>query len=180
MSPPSYGAAVPQLLLDDVDVPELTRDLLSMLVHAANGESTAEVRVLGSVDSRMELDTTELGIDVSAQRRLFSGRINAIESHHDADAPPSYVLMATGPAPDGSEGPSVTLRSGIELLSGSVRRTADAVTARCIAGPVDLCPGSPVTLVDGDPHFAGRYRVHEVWHRFDTAHGIRVEFVARG
>jgi hypothetical protein len=183
MPTPPSGPGVPQVLIDDVEAAELTSALVSMVVHAANGEATAEVCIVGPVSSssrRMSLGTTLLGIEVPGQGRLFSGSVEGLESRIDIDGAPSSVVLAAGAAPDGRADPAASLRTGMELLSGSVRRTAGATTAHCLATTVGLRCGSPVTLLADDPDFTGDYRVTEVWYRFDAAHGLRVEFVARG
>ena len=183
MSTAPFGPVVPQVLIDDGEASELTSALVSMVVHAADSEATAEVCIVGSVSSssrRMSLGTTKLGIEVPGQGRLFSGLVEGLESRVDIGAATSSVVLAAGAAPDGSADPAVSLRTGRELLSGSVRRTADATTAHCLATTVNLRRGSPVTLLAADPDFSGDYRVTEVWYRFDAVDGLRVEFVARG
>ena len=57
-------------------------------------------------------------------------------------------------------------------------RSANGATARCVAATAELRYGSRVTLITGDPEFDGYFELTEVWHRFNTADGLRVEFVA--
>ena len=129
---------------------------------------------------RVRVEATGLAIDLPSGGRAFSGKLTQIETRMDEAAVPSKVLYARGTAPERASDSAVPLHIGAELVSGSVRRSADGATARCVAATVELGYGSRVTLITGDPEFDGHFEVTEVWHRFDTAGGLRVEFVATG
>ena len=174
---------VPQLFLDSEPAPGLTSSLNSMVIHVVEGRATAEVGVdspLGPPMPRVGVEATRLAIDLPSGGRAFSGTLTQMETRMDEAAGPSKVLYASGTAPESASESAVPLHVGAELLSGSVRRSADGVTARCVVATVELRYGSRVTLITGDPEFDGQFRVTEVWHRFDTASGLRVEFLATG
>jgi len=174
---------VPQLFVNSAPAPGLTSSLNSMVVHVVEGRATAEVGVVSPVRSplpRVGIEATSLAIDLPSGGRVFSGMLTQIETRMEEGAASSTVLYARGTAPDGASDSAVSLHIGAELVSGSVRRSAEGATARCVAATVELRYGSRVTLITGDPEFDGRFEVTEVWHRFDTAGGLRVEFVATG
>jgi hypothetical protein len=154
-----------------------------MVVHVVEGRATAEVGVVSPLRPpmpRVGVEATRLAIDLPSGGRAFSGKLTQIETRMDEAAAPSKVFYARGTAPERTSDSAVPLHIGAELVSGSVRRSADGATACCVAATVELRYGSRVTLITGDPEFDGHFEVTEVWHRFDTAGGLRVEFVATG
>ncbi len=178
-----HTSLIPQLVVNGAPALRLSSSLESMVVHVAEGRATAEVRVRSPLDSptpRVGVEATRLAIDLPRGGRAFSGKLTHIETRMEEGAAPSKVFHARGTASDGASDSAVTLRIGAELVSGSVRRSAESATARGVATTVQLREGSRVTLITGDPEFDGDFEVVEIWHRFDTALGLRVEFRATG
>ena len=174
---------VPQLFVNSAPAPGLTSNLTSMVVHVVEGRATAEVGVVSPLMPpmpRVGVEATRLSIDLPLGSTVFSGTLTQIETRMDEVAAQSKVLHARGTAPEWASDSAMPLHIGAELVSGSVRRSADGATARCVAATVELRFGSRVTLITGDPEFDGHFEVTEIWHRFDTAGGLRVEFVASG
>ncbi|MGZ8705740.1 MAG: hypothetical protein ACXWYB_13895, partial [Aeromicrobium sp.] len=134
-----HTSPVPQLFVNRAPAPGLTSSLVSMVVHVVEGRATAEVRIVSPLKPpmpRIGVTATTLAIDLPSGGRVFSGKLTQIETRMEEDAAPSKVLYARGTAPDGASDSAVPLRIGVELVSGSVRRSADGATARCVAATV--------------------------------------------
>ncbi len=181
--PPDLGAVVPQLFVDGAEVPEISRSVSSFVVHVTARRASATLEIAGPLPDadtfRVDVPATMLALMLTPQEECFNGHLTAVEARMQAGLAPSTVLTALGTAPDDSSGAATPLRFGVEIESGSVRRTRRGSTARCMSATPGLRRGSWVDLTTHDPPFDGFFQVVELWHRFDAVGGYRVEFVAK-
>lgn len=171
----------PKLLVNGAPAGELTRDLESLCVHVARGHADAEVVVVGPVPDALSGgaagEHTTLAIRLTAHEECFTGHVGEIETRMLPDFSHRTVLFAAGTSLDGSELPTVPLRFGAEVESGSVRRGAQNSTTHFVSTTPTLRWNSRVSVATPDPTFDGQFRVSELWYRFDVTRGLEVEVI---
>ena len=178
--PPPTVREIPQLVVNRAPAPGLSSRLVSVVVHVVGARATAEVDLTGPWDpavARLDVGTTRLAIRLPSGSKLFSGKIAEVETRMGEDAATTTVLFARGSAPAGESDRVMPLRIGADLVSGAVRRGTEGATVRGVS-TVQLHRGSRVRLLSEDAEVGGPFQVTELWSRFDTERGLRVEFIA--
>lgn len=172
---------IPHLLVDGVGRHDLSAGLQSVVIHALDGGSDARIEVSGQVGDVFPrgyaAGTTEVAVRLD-EHEAFSGRVGELELRAPEGGPTSLLLAATGTARTATPRRAVRVRYGNELVSLSVRRRADRTRARGVLTSLIVHCGTRLRIDAPDPGFDGLFTVVELWYRFDTAQGARVEFVA--
>ena len=184
----------PALRIDGQPAPHLDRDLVDALVVERADDVRCTVTLLnwGDVDGvpgyvhfdGMLVPGRELGLAL-ADGLVFTGVMASIEARYPGDQPPTLIVAASGTLESAADGPSPRLALGAALRACAVRWTDTALRgeqATVAEGTADfdarIRVGTAVDLAGlGGPNDAA-YDVAEVRHRFDTAGGLRSEFVA--
>ncbi|QBR91099.1 hypothetical protein [Nocardioides euryhalodurans] len=174
----------PEVLLRGGSDRRLTQGLVALSVHVVDdGRATAEVEVTGHPEGvtlkGAKVGASTLAIRLTADEDDFIGGVTEVETRLVAGAAPTTVLRADGTARVADSATAVTLTFGAEIQSGSVRRRAGGTIARCRATAPGLRHGSRITLATPGRGADADLEVVEIWHRFDAAHGLWVELVAR-
>lgn len=182
MPPEAYAA--PQVVISRVGRRQLIPNLTSLVVHVSAARATAEAQILGRLDdmpsNRAAIEAERLAVVLPPQEEIFSGWLTGVETRVLPAIGHATALFSAGTGPLGSSRPSVPLRFGAEVESGSVRRRAQGLTAQCTTSARGLLLGSRIDLTTFDPEFDGTFEVVEIWYRFDATDGLRVEFKANG
>jgi len=178
---PSTSVITPELLIDGVGGKRLSHGLQSIVIHALDGQANARIEVSGHLRDVLprgfEFGTTAVGVRVDGQD-AFSGRLDEMELHAPEGHPPSLLLVASGSAHAVPGRRALPVRYGNELVALSVRRRASKTRARGVLTSLTVHCGSRLEVVTPDPAFDGSFTVVELWHRYDTAQGARIEFLA--
>jgi hypothetical protein len=179
MSP--SATATPQILVNGALAAELMRNLESLCVHVVDGQSSAEVVLVGVLPEVLWTagapEGANLTIRFSPDVECFSGLLREVEARTLPDLGHKTALFASGTSPEGSELPVMPLRFGAEADWGSLRRGAQSSTAHVVSTESSLRWHSRISLTTPDPAFGGQFEIVELWYRFDAVRGLKVELI---
>ena len=199
-----------RVLLDEVFDAMLSRDLMALLVHAANGHADAQITVVARplAAAGVTLDHTVIAVQLDDED-VFRGTVTeaqltagpplrlpdsgnptdvgrgfTVDSRVSAATPlgdpPTLILYASGPVTNDTQSAVKELRFGAEILGGSVRRRHETLVADCVCSTPNVRVASRVVVQTSDEEFSGALTVAEVWLTVDSSFGLRTRFLAEG